>query len=87
MTAPKTKAATKAPKRNALTLIAEETSRPARRRHLLLAMRAAEWSLTRAAELLDMSSPSDVRRALVDLAPEEFKAAQADGRISRANRT
>jgi hypothetical protein len=79
--------APKAPKRNALSRVGDETSRVARREMLLLAMKATEWSLTAAAALLEMSSPSDVRRALLDLAPEEFAAAQREGLVSRANRT
>jgi hypothetical protein len=77
----------KARKRNKLTEAGDAAARVAKRNMLLLACDACDWSLAAVATLLGMASSADVIRALKELAPAEYAAAQADGRVSRQNRT
>ena len=82
----KKQAAGKAPagrKKSKLTTAGDEASQLARRTLLLGTCEAAKWNLTRVAEALDLATGADVIRALKELAPEEYEAAQTDGRIAR----
>ena len=65
-----------------LTIAGDEASRLARRTMLLATCAAVKWNLTRAAEALDLATPSDVIRALKDLAPEEYEAARERGDVA-----
>lgn len=50
---------------------------------LLVALRACGWNLTRTAEALGLSQPSEVRRYIVRLGlTEELEAAKAEGLAS-----
>jgi hypothetical protein len=88
MTAPKTKAATKAPKRkrSQLTVAGDEGARAGKRIAILTACQCCDWNLARVAEHLSLASSADVIRALKELAPIEYAEAQADGLVSRGNR-
>jgi hypothetical protein len=65
-----------------LTMAREEASRLAGRTLLLATCEALKWNLTRVAETLAMATPSDVIRALKELAPEEYDAARERGDVS-----
>lgn len=81
-TAPKAPA-TKAPKRepSLYAQTGDEARRKAQRKLLLATLRAHGWNLRGAAEPLGLSGSPGVIRALKDVAPEEYAAAKADGRI------
>lgn len=84
--APK-KPTVKAPGRklSKLALAGNEASRLARRTMLLATCEAVKWNLTRVAEVLDLATPSDVIRALKELAPNEYEAAQERGDVRRGS--
>jgi len=96
MPAPKKSTRTKAPakaaprpaarKQSKLTLAGDEASKLARRTLLITTLGACGWNLARTAAALDLASGADVIRALKELAPEEYDAARADGRISPGRR-
>lgn len=69
-------------KKSKLTLAREEAAQLAGRTLLLGTCEALKWNLTRVAETLDMATPSDVIRALKELAPDEYEAAQKRGDIA-----
>lgn len=90
-----TRAPAKAPepagrKRSALTEAGEEAKRDAMRKLLLRTLKEQGWNLTRTAEALRMGegsgAASNVAKALLELAPEEYAAAKADGRITNYRR-
>jgi transcriptional regulator with GAF, ATPase, and Fis domain len=66
--------------------VGREAAREAQRKVLLEALAAHAWNMTVTAESLGMGTGANVTRALKQLAPEEYEAAKADGRISPANR-
>lgn len=70
-------------RKSKLTQAGEEGSRLARRSVLLATCEAADWNLARVAEVLVMASHADVIRALKELAPEEYAAAQASGAVAK----
>lgn len=80
-----TKRTTKpAPRRQSkLTLAREEGARHAGRLALLATCDALGWNLTRVAEVLEMTTPADVIRALKELAPAEYEAAKARGDVAK----
>lgn len=65
--------------------VGREAARDAQRKHLLRTLKSNGWNMSHTAEVLQMGSASAVIRALKSLAPEEYEAAQNDGRI-RAGR-
>lgn len=77
-------------KRSVLTEVGEEAKRAAMRKRLIAELRSQGWNFTKTAEALGMgngsSGASNVSRALKDLAPEEYAAAKADGRITNYRR-
>lgn len=85
-TAPKTArkpaAATEGRKRSKLSAAGEEASRLARRTLLLTTCETLGWNLTRVAAALEMATASDVIRALKELAPAEYTAAQDRGDVA-----
>lgn len=85
MAAPRTPPRPETPegrRKSKLTQAGEEASRLARRTLLLTTCETVKWNLTRAAEALVLATPSDVIRALKDLAPEEYEAARERGDIA-----
>lgn len=78
------KAATR--ERSAFAQAGEDARREAQRKLLLKTLREQGWNLTRTAEALGMGAMQAVTRALKDLAPEEYAAAKADGRITNYRR-
>lgn len=70
-------------KKSKLTLAREEASRLAGRTMLLATCDALKWNLTRVAESLEMATASDVIRALKELAPQEYEAAQERGDVAK----
>lgn len=72
--------------RSAFAQAGEEARREAQRKLLLRTLAAQGWNLTRTAEALGMGAMQAVTRALKDLAPEEYAAAKADGRITNYHR-
>ncbi len=66
--------------------VGREAAREAQRKVLLEALDAHAWNMTVTAEALGMGTGANVTRAVKQLAPEEYEAAKADGRISPANR-
>ena len=93
MAAPKTSkparkpaAATEGRKRSKLSAAGEEASRLARRTLLLTTCETLGWDLTKVAAALELATGADVIRGLKELAPDEYAAAQADGRIRRGRR-
>lgn len=74
-------------KQSKLTLAGDEASRLARRTLLVTTLGTCGWNLARAASALDLASGADVIRALKELAPEEYEAARADGRIAPGRRS
>lgn len=87
-----TKKSTKAPTkaatrdRSLFAQAGEDARREAQRKLLLKTLRESGWNLTRTAEALGMGAMQAVTRALKDLAPEEYAAAKADGRITNYHR-
>ena len=79
----RTTAVPKERKKSKLTAAREEASRLAGRTVLLATCEALKWNLTRVAETLEMATGADVIRALKELAPEEYEAAQQRGDIAR----
>lgn len=73
-------------RKSALTRIGDEAKRDAMRKALLKSLRENDWNLTVTAEAMEMASNVSVIQALQDLAPEEYEAAKADGRISPGKR-
>ena len=59
----------------------DDARREAQRKLLLSTLRKTRWSLRAAADALGLSGSAGVVRALKDVAPEEYAAARADGRI------
>lgn len=74
-------------KRSKLTAVGEEAATLAKKRLLLAVCDACGWNLTAAARALELTSASDVVRALKELAPAEYAGAQQRGLVSRQNRT
>lgn len=72
--------------RSAFAQAGEEARREAQRKLLLRTLRETGWNITRTAEALGMGAAPAVTRALKDLAPEEYAAAKADGRITNYRR-
>lgn len=66
--------------------VGEDARREAQRKLLLKTLKEHGWNLTKAAEALGMGAMQAVTRALKDLAPEEYAAAKADGRITNYRR-
>lgn len=83
---PATKGATKTPEKLSLAEIGRRAAKDAQRKALLDALVANDWNLTRTAEALLVHGTGNLIRMLKDLAPDEYEAAKADGRISPANR-
>lgn len=81
--AAKKKATPEGRKKSKLTAAREEASRLAGRTMLLATCDALKWNLTRVAEALELATPSDVIRALKELAPEEYAAAQERGDVAK----
>lgn len=69
-------------KRSKLSAAGEEASRLARRTLLLTTCETLGWNLTRVATALEMATASDVIRALKELAPTEYAAAQTRGDVA-----
>lgn len=87
--AAKKKRAGKAPaprKRSVLSQAGDDAKAAAERVLLLSTLEANGWSLTATASSLRMGPATAVSRALRELAPAEYEAAKADGRISQGNR-
>lgn len=83
VTTPKSKTPrVKAPATRSLYATTGDAARRAAQRKLLLrTLRETRWSLREAADALGLSGSAGVVRALKDVAPEEYAAARADGRI------
>lgn len=87
MAAPKKSAKKPAPRaRSLFAQTGEDARREAQRKLLLKTLGEHDWNLTATAEALGMAFAQSVVRALNELAPEEYKAARRDGRISPGNR-
>jgi len=81
------KPAAKTRKKSKLTIAGEEASRLARRTMLQATLTACGWNLSKAAELLDMTSASDVIRAIGELdLDKELLAARERGDVARGRR-
>jgi len=59
----------------------DDARREAQRKLLLRALKTHGWNLRASAEALGLSGTPGVVRALKDVAPDEYTAAKADGRI------
>jgi len=96
MTTSKTKApAAKAPKRKATPAakpeekrepslyarVGDDARRKAQREVLLRSLKQHDWNLRSCAAALGLSGTPGVVRALKEVAPDEYTAAKADGRI------
>lgn len=76
------KAATRAAKAPSLyAQTGDDARRKAQRALLLRALREHRWNMLDAAAALGLSGTPGVVRALKDVAPDEYAAAKADGRI------
>lgn len=81
------KSTAKGRKKSKLTIAGEEASRLARRTMLQATLSACGWNLSKAAELLDMTSASDVIRAIGELGlDDELLAARERGDVARGRR-
>ena len=72
--------------RSLYALAGEEGRRERQRALLLRTLREHAWNLTGAAEALGMAGSPAVIRALRDVAPGEYAAAKAAGKVSQGNR-
>lgn len=68
-------------KLSAFARVGDEAKAAAQREFLLKTLDAHKWSLSVACEALGLATSADVIRALKQLAPKEYAAAKADGRI------
>lgn len=80
---PGKKPAAKGPRKTSkLTRAGDDAARLAKRTILLTTCEALRWNLSRVAEALELTTAADVIRALKELAPEEYEAAQVRGDIT-----
>lgn len=73
-------------KESVFTRVGNEAKAEAQRKLLLRTLADHDWSLKATAEALEMGALASVIRALKELAPDEYEAAQSDGRIKPGKR-